>query len=386
MAGVAQRRVFMALAQAQPDPIPGPLIVSGFLSETRGLSQAARLTLAGLRSAGFAPIEHDLRVLLAAGPGHKARLPAEPPGGVWISHVNAPEVLQALGYLDPSSWLDRYRIGYWVYELQRVPDSWVRVSRAFHEIWTPSQFVADALLAAGVRVPVRVMPHPVALAGLKAVPDRAAFKIPPNDFTVLAMGDLTSSAARKNIVGAIAIYKRAFPEPGRQRLVLKVQATDPHPSMQAEIEKAAGGRPDISWRSESFSIEDTLKLIASCDVLLSPHRSEGYGLPLAEAFLLGVPALATGWSGNMDFMGGIPELLIRHDPVVVQDPYGIYRMPGQTWAEPDVADAAKKLRALAGSSELRIKLAAQGRAGVEAQAAFWSRAELEKTALGRLVK
>jgi glycosyltransferase involved in cell wall biosynthesis len=300
--------------------------------------------------------------------------------------VNAPEILQALGCLDPSSWLGRYRIGYWVYELQRVPDSWVRVSRAFHEIWAPSQFVADALRAAGVRVPVRVMPHPVALGGLKAAPDRAAFKIPQNDFAVLAMGDLTSSAARKNIIGAIAVYTRAFPEPGHQRLILKVQATDPHPSMQAEIEKAAGGRPDISWLSESLSTADTLKLIASCDTLLSPHRSEGYGLPLAEAFLLGIPALATGWSGNMDFMGGITELLIRHDPVVVQDPYGIYRMRGQTWAEPDVADAAKKLHALAGSADLRARLAAQGRAGVEAQAVSWSRAALDKTALGRLVK
>ena len=38
---------------------------------------------------------------------------------------------------------------------------------------------------------------------------------------------------------------------------------------------------------------------------MSPHRSEGFGLPLAEAFMAGVPALATGWSGLVLFILGL---------------------------------------------------------------------------------
>jgi glycosyltransferase involved in cell wall biosynthesis len=375
-----------ALAQGEPPHMPGPLVVSGLLAETKGVSQGARLTLAGLRSAGFSPVEHDLRPLLTAGPGAQERLPVDRPGGVWIVHVNAPEAMHALANLDRDQWLGRYRIGYWAYELPRVPAPWVRASAAFHEIWAPSHFVAEALAASGVTKTVRVMPHPVSLATAPVSPDRSAYQIPASDFVVLAMGDLRSSATRKNLIGAIETYKRAFPTPVRgSRLILKVQSQDVHPRFRRAAGLAAAGRPDILFFTDDLSQPEMNRLIASCDVLLSPHRSEGFGLPLAEAFLAGVPALATGWSGNMDFMGDLPDLTIRHTLVPVRDPFGVYRAPGKRWAEPDVEDAAVKLKALAASPDLRRDLAARGKTAVMAQAAAWSKAELDNTVLGRLV-
>jgi glycosyltransferase involved in cell wall biosynthesis len=113
-------------------------------------------------------------------------------------------------------------------------------------------------------------------------------------------------------------------------------------------------------------------LIASCDVLLSPHRSEGYGLTLAEGFLAGVPALATGWSGNIDFMEGLHELLIAHTLVPVRDPYGVYHASTQSWAEPDLEDGARKLRALHASPARRAELAGRGMRAVQAQMDNWS--------------
>lgn len=371
MAGVVDRRVERALAQPQPAPSPGPLVVSGFVSESRGVSEAMRLTLAGLRASGLSPESHDLRTVLDAGPGARAPLPLGP-GGVWICHANAPEAMYALAYLDPESWLSRRRIGYWVWELGRVPETWVKASRAFHEIWAPSRFVADAMMASGVVVPVRVMPHPVAL-GQAVPPDRAAFDIPKDAFVVLSMGDLRSSLARKNLIGAIEIYRHAFPEvTEKRRMVVKVQSTDPHPDIDTAMALAVAGRPDITVMTETLPATGVLKLIASADVFLSPHRAEGFGLPLAEAFMAGVPALATGWSGNLDFMGDIPELLIRHRLVPVHDPFGIYKAPGRVWAEPDPADASAKLRALEASPQLRQTLAAHGRKNVEAQLAVWN--------------
>jgi glycosyltransferase involved in cell wall biosynthesis len=133
---------------------------------------------------------------------------------------------------------------------------------------------------------------------------------------------------------------------------------------------------------ESLSGMDARTLIASTDVLLSPHRAEGFGLPLAEAFMSGVPALATGWSGNLDFMSDIPELLIRNSLVPVRDPSGIYRASAQKWAEPDVVDAAAKLKALSESASLRADLAAQGKRAVEALSVAWSPAALAQTGLG----
>jgi glycosyltransferase involved in cell wall biosynthesis len=129
-----------------------------------------------------------------------------------------------------------------------------------------------------------------------------------------------------------------------------------------------------------MSLDDVATLIASSDVILSPHRSEGFGLTLAEAFLAGIPALATGWSGNLDFMSDLPELLIRYRLVPVKDPYGLYRAPGLQWAEPDLEDAMGKLRTLAASSDLRHALAARGRSAVESLTSSWSHQALGRTA------
>lgn len=378
---IYERRVQAALRAGEPEAKPGPLVVSGLLSEAKGVSQGARLTLAALKVAGFSPVAHDLRQMLNSGGGY----PVAGQGGVWLLHVNAPEAINALGRIDPASWRGRHRIGYWAYELPQAPAAWARIAEAFHEIWAPSQFVVDALRAAGVTTPVKLMPHPVALGDSPGISDRAAFKVPADAFVVLALGDLRSSASRKNLVGAIDSFVRAFPAEGEERLIVKVREEGAYPSFLAEARQRASGRDDISFLTGDLSASDMRGLIASSSLLLSPHRSEGFGLPLAEAFLAGVPALATGWSGNLDFMAAMPDLLIAWSPVPVKDKYGVYRGNRQVWAEPDLEDAAAKLRRLAASTDLRLRLAAQGKAAVEALSLSWSREALLETTLGKLV-
>ncbi|MFT3722000.1 MAG: glycosyltransferase [Hyphomonadaceae bacterium] len=378
---LANNRVSAALAAGEPEPVRGPVIVSG-LAGTKGVSRAARLTIEGVRAAGYVAIEHDLAPVFAASDASASRLPVDRPGGVWLVHANAPEALAALSRISPADWLGRYRIAYWAYELPRIPAAWVKAARAFHEIWTPSRFVADAVLASGVTNPVRVMPHPVGLGPQPVEGDPT-----DGDFVVLAMGDLKSSATRKNLVGAIEIYKRAFPNvSSARRLVLKVQSDDAHPEFRSAALSAAAGRSDVQFRTGSVSDVEISQLIASASVILSPHRSEGFGLVLAEAFLAGVPALATGWSGNVDFMSGIPELMIDHKLVAVRDPSRIYRAAGLNWAEPDIADAAQKLQALAQSSGLRRELASRGRQAIAAQLRAWSRETLAQGPFGKFAE
>lgn len=385
-AEIAIRRAFAGIAEAEPKTLPGPLIVSGLIAESKGVSEGARLTIAGLEAAGYRVTPHDLRKVFNR-PGEEwARLPADRPGGVWLMHINAPETVAALAGVEADDWRGRLRIGYWAYELPQAPASWVRAAQLLHEIWTPSRAVANALDAAGVRTPVRVMPHPVSLGPAPGQRRRHRFGLPENALCVLAMGDLMSSAARKNLIGAISIYARAFPEGGTARLVVKTQSSEAFPSFAAEAARAARGRSDIIRMCGSMPGEEVRSLIASCDVVLSPHRSEGFGLVLAEAFLAGVPALATGWSGNLEFMQELPELLIACRLTPVRDPSGVYRGgEGLSWAEPDEADAAAKLQALAASTELRRSLAAKGKHAVEALAGQWSREALAGTPLARFV-
>lgn len=389
LADLVERRVRLRLDRRASLMKPGPLLVSGLLSEAKGVSQGARLSLAAFQAAGLAPVAHDIRQLFEHRGATRASLPTRRGGGVWFLHVNAPEATHAFNALRASEWRDRYRIAYWAYELPRVPPLWVRASAIFHEIWAPSRFVVDALRSSGVEVPVRLMPHPVGLGAPPATPERATFGIPADAFAVLTLADLRSSAARKNLLGAISIYMQAFPSPSSARpspcLIVKVREDEAHPSFLIHARDVAHGRQDIQFLTGDLSSDEMHQLIASCNLILSPHRSEGFGLSLAEALLSGVPVLATGWSGNVDFMVGMPELSIDYSLVPVRDLYRVYRARGQLWAEPDVEDAVSKLRALAASPELRARMAARGRMAIEALSERWTRKSLLEMPFGALI-
>jgi glycosyltransferase involved in cell wall biosynthesis len=379
---LARRSVAAALADGEPKFSPGPVIVSGLLAGASGVSRAARLTVLGLQHAGYQPFEHDLAPVFARGDGAASRLPVAPAGGVWLLHVNAPEAIAAMSRISPDTWGGRYRVGYWAYELPVLPRSWAIAARFLHEIWVPSTFVAEAARAAGVKIPVRVMPHPVSLAATAQTGQREQDR-----FTVLAMGDLNSSWGRKNLLGSIEIFRAAFPEPQTsRRLIVKIQSTSANHLFEKAARNAMAGRSDISLVSKSISDRDIERLIAGSSVFLSPHRSEGFGLAIAEALLAGVPALATGWSGNVDFMRDVPELCIRYRLTPVRDSGGIYRVAGAVWAEPDIADAVQKLRALESSVQLRQKLAAQGRQSLATQLGAWSKEALAQTPFGSLAR
>ncbi len=369
-------RALRQLERGEPGASPGPVVVCGLFGEPSGIGRAADLTLAAIAEAGFEPKAASLRDLLAGNPD------GVPPagGGALILHCNPDEAARVLARTDPALWLGRRRIGYWAWELEKAPPHWVDTARLFHEIWAPSTFVSDALRHAGIATPVRVMPHPVSLLTQEATSDPASWGFEAGSIAVLAMGDLQSSATRKNLLGAIDIYRRAFPDPGEASLLIKAMRADPGFLVAAQAQ--AGRRPDIRFMTTPLPPPDMLALMASADVLLSPHRSEGFGLTLAEAMLQGTPALATGWSGNMDFMSGLPDLLIDSELVAVRDKSGVYRADASCWAEPDLDDGALKLRRLAGSAELRSTLAIRGADAVRALRSAWTRARLSDTALG----
>jgi glycosyltransferase involved in cell wall biosynthesis len=381
-----ERTLARAVATPEPDLQAGDLVVSGLFNMSKGVSRAAHLTAQGIAAAGWPLTAHDIEPVLKAGPGSRKTLPFVRAGGAWIAHINAPEALLALTSLSPDAWRGRTRIGYWAYELPAAPAAWGRVARAFHEIWAPSVFAAEAMRAAGARS-VRVVPHP---AHLGERPTREAMSrwadLKGGRLLILAMGEVGSSLARKNLEGAVEIFVRAFPAAKEDgpRLLLKVHSAGSPEALAASTDRLRRGRDDILCLTERLSHGDTAGLIASCDVLLSPHRSEGFGLTLAEALLEGVPALATGWSGNLDFMSGLDPLLIAHRLVPVRDASGVYSASGQVWAEPDVGDAVQKLLDLIGNPVLRRRLAEEGRARVLALGACWSPDRLQAL-LGRSV-
>ena len=113
---------------------------------------------------------------------------------------------------------------------------------------------------------------------------------------------------------------------------------------------------------------DMSGLMAEVDIVLSLHRSEGFGLVPAEAMQLGKPVVATGWSGNMDFMNERNSVPVSFRLVPVEDPYdGAFVSDGQLWADADVGNAAEWLRRLAADPRLRRHLGETARADIARQ-------------------
>ena len=348
----------------------GPLIVSGFFGEPFGVARAVAMSADALETAGLPVVRHAIRPLLDEAGLRAGALPGEDPGGVWLAHCNPPEALAVFARLPRAQWEGRYRIGYWAWELPKAPSMWRRFTRMFHEVWVPSRFVADAL--GGSLAKIRVMPHPIPHPVAPA-PQPERFGLDPKRVWFLAMADFLSSPVRKNPMGAVHAYLTAFPEEASQAgLVIKASRAGADPESFAALKAASAGRTDIILIDEILSDDGMNGLLDSVDVYLSLHRAEGFGLGPAEMFARGKPAIATGFSGNLDFMGSLSDTLVPFSLTPVVDPSGVYRARGQVWAEPNIAVAARRIRRFADEPELRGRIGEAGARRIADMRDAWS--------------
>ena len=112
-----------------------------------------------------------------------------------------------------------------------------------------------------------------------------------------------------------------------------------------------------------FSRSEMGQLQSACDAYLSPHRSEGFGLNLAECMAHGKPVVATGFSGNLDFMTEENSFLAPWKRVRVRK--GEYIHPEkQYWAEPDRDYFVETMRRLASDPRLGSVVGQTARADI----------------------
>ena len=283
--------------------------------------------------------------------------------GINLFHINADQIDLAAEALGADYFAGRYRIGYWAWELERFPEEWVSAFRRLDEIWVPSTFCQRAI-AAKSPLPVVCIPHSISM-GRMAQPARQRFGLRPDSTVFLAMADMLSVSERKNPLGAVEAFARAFPGADLQaELVVKLSNADSHPGALKRMRELAASCRGIHFIDSYLERQDLHALIDSVDCFVSLHRSEGFGLGMAEAMARGKVVVATAWSGNMDFMHAANSLLVAYRLTELDRDYGPYRQ-GEVWADPDIDDAAAKMRAVATDPLLRQRLGQRARADCE---------------------
>jgi Glycosyl transferases group 1 len=328
--------------------------VSGYLGHTLGLGSAARGYVEALGAAGVpvstlsVPLDHlALPAELAAGYGRQGFEDLVHHGrhGFEIVAVNAdelPDFVERLGV----GYFEGPRIGIWGWETNSIPVRWRRAFDLVDEIWVYSRFMAENI-GAVAPVPVRALAPPVKAPDEPAAPVRLGVG---EGFLFLFVFDYLSTIQRKNPVGLVEAFRRAFAPGEGPRLLIKTINAPLRPLAEEEVLWAAEGRPDIHVIDRSLSGEELAGLMAGCDCYVSLHRAEGFGLTIAEAMSIGKPVIATGYSGNVDFMDAENSWLVDYEIARVGPECEIYPPEGE-WAEPSVAHAAQLMREVHDSPE-----------------------------------
>lgn len=315
--------------------------LAGYFRAESGVGEGARLLVRSLEAAGvpFTTIDyadspsrrqHAFAIVGSGVPTYPINLVA----------INADVLPRFADKVGPEFFHRRYTVGIWNWETEELPEEWRGALDYVDEVWLSSNYSRDS-----VRRVTSKPVHTFALPILRPeVPDgltRTTFDL-PQGFMFLFTFDYFGGFRRKNPLAVVDAFTRAFGDGEGPVLVLKSVNGDREPEEAEQLRRAVGARADIRIIDGYLPAAHKNALLGLCDCYVSLHRSEGFGLTIAEAMSLGKPAIATGYSGNVDFMNEANGYLVKWTSALVgEDRF----FPATAhWSEPDVDDAARIMR------------------------------------------
>jgi glycosyltransferase involved in cell wall biosynthesis len=324
-------------ADVAPDISPGSRIeVVGYPTLNAGIAESARLCAAALEEAGYAVQVVDLHAAGKAPPEN---------AGLRIWHLNPPMMPRALARFGLRRFRSAFNVGYWAWELQELPGEWVKATRYMNAFFVPSEFIRKTL-SSYTDKPVYCVPHPSRSLPV-ADSIRPGLGIGDGTFLAATIFNFSSSYNRKNPLASVMAFRRAFQGGEDAILLVKTTGGERYPDQWAELMQATENDPRIRIIDDDWDQTRVTALLRSANAYISLHRSEGFGLTIAEAIQACCPTISTGWSGNVDFCDAASSYLVPYSLVPVEDNHPDYHgLKNARWAEADIPAAATALRSL----------------------------------------
>lgn len=325
--------------------------IAGYLSSESGTGEAARANIRSAECAGIPLALNNLESNSRQGDSTYTAFTGENPYLINLIHVNADQVTNFFRKSGADYFRNKYNIGFWYWELSVFPEEWLDRFALFNEIWVASSFCQEAISRVSP-IPVIKIPPSVVINDTKKI-DRKCFALKDGQYLFLFIFDFLSFPERKNPLALIESFKKAFRPGENVRLVIKSTNSEKNPGLRQRLLNSAEGL-NISFMDEYLDKADVHSLMAQCDCYVSLHRSEGFGLTIAEAMYLGKPVIATAYSSNTDFMNVNNSFPVKYRLVEIEEDIGPYKK-GNLWAEPDVAHAAELMRMVFDNRESAVE-------------------------------
>jgi glycosyltransferase involved in cell wall biosynthesis len=322
--------------------LPWGVNVAGYLRSELGVGEAARAVITGLDARGVPLMPVHGAYVPQSRQGHAFAFldPATAPFPVNLICVNADQLPAFLTDAGPGFSEGRYTIGFWWWEVTTFPERSLGALDLVDEVWVGSEHVAAALRPVS-KVPVVTVRIPVTTAPI--VPYSREHLGLPEGYLFLFMFDFHSVIERKNPIAIVEAFRTAFAPGSGMSLVIKCINRESRPDEYDRLRLAARGHPDVHIIDRYVSAQEKDAMVAASDCYVSLHRSEGFGLTPAEAMYLGKPVIATGFSGNLEYMTPENSYLVDYTLKPIGSGHDPYPPDGE-WADPDTDHAARLMR------------------------------------------
>lgn len=266
--------------------------------------------------------------------------------GINLFHINMHEFDKAYRMIGKETWNKHYNIAFWLWEMQEFPKRWIPMINQLDEIWTPAEFVSEAVRKVTDK-PVYTIPYTVE-APYDEKYDRKHFDLPEDKFLFLMLFDSNSLSERKNPKAVIKAFKKAFPA-GTDDVGMVIKIGNAGKKELDELRQSLEGY-NVYYINRMLPKVEVNSLVRCVDVYVSLHRSEGYGLVLAEAMLLGTPTIATNYSANTEFQSNETACMVNYKMIPLQQNLYPYEK-GYLWADADTDQAAAYMKELYSDKE-----------------------------------